>query len=70
MERHSETQNLPFNRREVKKYHDPKFLRTERKVIEEHLQQIIRGRLQGDLRQRISPQHNLGFQPQTSRSQQ
>ena len=29
-----------------------------------------RGREQGDLRQRIGPQHNGGFQPQTRRSEQ
>ena len=38
-----------------KKYHEPKFLRNERRVIEERLQQIIQGREQGDLRQRIGP---------------
>ena len=45
-----------------KKYHEPKFLRNERGVIEERLQQIMRGREQGDLRQRIGPQHSGGFQ--------
>ena len=34
------------------------------------LQQIIKGREKGDLRQRIGPQHSRGFQPQTSRSEQ
>ena len=53
-----------------KKYHEPKFLRNERRVIEERLQQNIRGREQGDLRQRIGPQHSGGFQPQTRRSEQ
>ena len=52
-----------------KKYHEPKFLRNERRVIEERLQQIIQGREQGDLRQRIGPQHSSGFQPQTRRSE-
>ena len=52
------------------KLHEPKFLRYERRVIEERLQQIIRGREQGDLRQKIGPQHNRGFQPQTGRSEQ
>ena len=55
--------------RKWKKYHEPKLLRNERKVIDERLQQIIRGREQGDLRQRIGPQHNGGFQPQTRRSE-
>ena len=36
-----------------KKYHETKLLRKERKVIEERLQQIMRGRKQGDLRQKI-----------------
>ena len=53
-----------------KKYHEPKFLRSERKVIEERLQQIMRGREQHDLRQKIGPQHSGGFQPQTRRSEQ
>ena len=53
-----------------KKYHEPEFLRSERKVIEERLQQIMQGRQQGDLRQRIGPQHSGGFQPQTRRSEQ
>ena len=53
-----------------KKYQEPKFLRNERRVIEERLQQIIQGREQGDLRQRIGPQHSGGFQPQTRRSEQ
>ena len=56
--------------RKWKKNHEPKFLRNERKVIEETLQQIIKGREQGDLRQRIGPQHSGGFQPQTRRSEQ
>ena len=43
-------------------------MRNERKLIEERLQQIMRG--QGDLRQRIGPQHNGGFQQQTRRSEQ
>ena len=53
-----------------RKYHEPKFLRNERKKIEVILQQIMRGREQGDLRQRIGPQHNGSFQPQTRRSEQ
>ena len=44
---------------------------TERKrVSEERLQPIIRGREQGDLRQRIESQHSGGFQPQTRRPEQ
>ena len=53
-----------------KKYHEPKFLRHEQKVIEERLQQIMRGRKQGNLRQKIGPQQSGGFQPQTRRSEQ
>ena len=53
-----------------KKYHEPKFLRNERKVIEERLQRIMQKQQQGDLRQRIGPQHSGGFQPQTRRSEQ
>ena len=53
-----------------RKYHEPKFLGSERKVIEERLQQIMQGRQQGDLRQRIGLQHSGGFQPQTRRSEQ
>ena len=54
-----------------KKYHEPKiYVTSERKVNEERFQQIIKGREQGDLRQRIGPQHSGGFQPQTKRSEQ
>ena len=53
-----------------KKYHESKFSRNERRVIEERLQQIIRGREQSDLRERIGPQHSEGFQPQTGQSEQ
>ena len=53
-----------------KKYHEPNFLRNERKLVEERLQQIVRGREQGDLRQKIGPQQRGGFQPQTRRSEQ
>ena len=38
-----------------KKYQEPKFLRNERRVIAERLQQIMRGREQGDLRQTNRP---------------
>ena len=51
-----------------KKHKIPKFLRSERKVIE-RLQQIMQGPQQGDLRQRIGLQHSGGFQPQTRRSE-
>ena len=44
-------------------------MRNERKVIEERLQQIINTREQGDLRQRIGPQHSGGFQPKSGRSE-
>ena len=53
-----------------KKNHEPKFLRNERKVIEERLQQIINNQNQGDLRQRIGPQQKGDFQPQTRRTEQ
>ena len=53
-----------------KKYHEPKFLRNERKAIEERLQQIINAREQGDLRQRIGPQYSGGYQPNSGRSEQ
>ena len=39
-------------------------------MIEERLQQIIDGRQQPDLRQRIGPQQRGGFQPQTRRAEQ
>ena len=45
-------------------------MRIEQKVTEERLQEIMRGLEQGDLRQRIGPKHNGGFQPQTRRSEQ
>ena len=48
-----------------KENYEPKFLRNERRVIEERLQQIVRGRKQGDLRQIFGPRHSRGFQPQT-----
>ena len=53
-----------------KEYHEPKFLRHKRKVIEERVQQIRWGREQGDLRQKIGPQQSGGFQTQTRRSEQ
>ena len=53
-----------------KKNHEPKFPRSEKRVIEERLQQIINGRQQEDLRQRIGPQKSGGFQPQTGRAEQ
>ena len=53
-----------------RKIHEPKFLRNERKEIQKTEHQIKRGRQQGDLRQRIGPQHNGDFQPQTRRSEQ
>ena len=70
MEKHSKARHLPFNRGKRKKFHEPKFLRNEGKVIEERLQQIMQKQQQGDLRQRIGPQHSGGFQPQTRRSEQ
>ena len=53
-----------------KKYHETKFFRNERKVIEERFQQIINNQKQGDLLQRIGPQQKEGFQPQTRRAEQ
>ena len=53
-----------------KRYHEPKFLRNEGKVIEERLQQLINNWTHGDLRQKIGPQNKGGFQPQTGHSEQ
>ena len=53
-----------------KRYHEPKFLRNEIKVIEERLQQLINNWTHGDLRQSIGPQNEGGFQPQTGHSEQ
>ena len=53
-----------------KRYHEPKFLRNERKVIEEGLQQLTSNRQPEDLRQIIGPQHKGGYQPQTGHSEQ
>ena len=53
-----------------KRYHEPKFLRNERKVIEERLQQLTSNRQPEDLRQIIGPQHKGGYQPQTGHSEQ
>ena len=44
-----------------KRYHEPKFLRNERKVIEEQLQLLINNWPQEDLRQKIGPQNKGGF---------
>ena len=52
-----------------KRYHEPKFLRNERKVIEERLQQLINNWTHADLRQRIGPQNEGGFQPHTGHSE-
>ena len=53
-----------------KRYHEHKFLRNERKVIEERLQQLTSNRQPEDLRQIIGPQHKGGYQPQTGYSEQ
>ena len=53
-----------------KRYHEPKFLRNERKVIEERLQQIMKNHGTADLRQRISPKQTGGFIPPTRHSEQ
>ena len=53
-----------------KRYHDPKFLCNERKVIEERLQLFINNWPQEDLRQKICPQNKGGFQTQTGHSEQ
>ena len=70
MERDSQTRNLPNDRRKMKRYHEPKFRRNERKVIEERLQQLINNWTHGDLRQRIGLQNKGVFQPQTGHSEQ
>ena len=49
-----------YSLRKVEKYHEPNFLKNERGVTEERLQNI-RGREQGDLRQKIGPQLSGGF---------
>ena len=56
--------------RRWKRNHEPKFLRNERKVIEERLQLLINNWPQEDLRQKIGPQNKGGFQPQTGHSEQ
>ena len=53
-----------------KRYHEPKFFRNERKVIEERLQQLTSNQQPKDLRQIIGPQHKGGYQPQTGHSEQ
>ena len=46
-----------------KPHHEPKFLRNERKVIEERLQLLINNWPQKYLRQKIGPQNKGGYQP-------
>ena len=53
-----------------KRYHEPKFLRNERKVIEERLQQIMKNHETAVLRQRNSPKQTGGFVPPTRHSEQ
>ena len=53
MERHCETGYLPTIWWSVEKYYEPSFLRNERRIIEEQLQQTIRN-VEGGLR--IQPQ--------------
>ena len=48
-----------------KRYHEPNFPSNERRVIAERQQQVINNWSHGDLRQRIGPQNEGGFQPQT-----
>ena len=48
-----------------KKYHEPKFLRNERRVIEEQLQQAIR-----NVENRNQKEPTGGFQPETRRQEQ
>ena len=52
MERNSQTRNLSNDRGRWKRYHEPKFLRNERKVNEERLQQLINDWTHGDFRQK------------------
>ena len=47
-----------------KKYHEPRFLRSERKIIEEQLQIAIRNL------QNKNPNQPEGFQPQERRNEQ
>ena len=53
-----------------KRYHERKFFRNERKVIEERLQLLINNWPREDLRQKIGPQNKGGFQPQTGHTEQ
>ena len=70
MERNRQTRDLPHDRERWKRYHEPKFLRNERKVIEERLQLLINNWPQEDLRQKIGPQNKGGYQPQTGHPEQ
>ena len=47
--------------RKWKKYQEPNFLRNEKRVIENRLQQIFQGREQGVLRKRFGPQRSEAF---------
>ena len=69
MEKNCKTRDLSHDRGRWKRYHEPKFLRNERKVIEERLQ-LTNNWPQEDLRQKIGPQNRGGFQPQTGHSEQ
>ena len=51
-----------------RRYHEPKFPRNERKILEERLQQLTTNRGQEDLRYKIAPQHKWGLQPQRDTS--
>ena len=53
-----------------KRYHEPNFPSNERKLDAERQQQVINKWTHGDLRQRIGPQNEGGFQPQIGHSKQ
>ena len=59
-----------LNGEKWKRYHEPKIVRNERKVIGERLQQIINNRDQEDLRQRIGPRQTGGLVPPTRNAEQ
>ena len=53
-----------------KRYLEPKFLRNERKVIIERLQQLTNNWSKEDLRQKSGTQHRGGFQPPSGNPEQ
>ena len=70
MERNSETRYLPNDRRKVEEIPRSNVFSQRKESDRGDAAQIIDGRQQPDLRQRISPQQRGGFQPQTRRAEQ